>query len=151
MDPHPPFCPHFYCLNRGKASRSNLRVHSRKERHFRCTTCAKTFAATKHTPYYRLHKSLDLVTIVLTLLCHGCPRPAIVAAYGLDERTVAGWPQRAGRHRQRFHALHVQPGRVDVQTAAGRSFLPATRQGRHGRLDPRTRLKGGEVPIRWDR
>ena len=29
-------------------------------------------------------KTADLVTIVLTLLCHGCPLQAIVAAYGLD-------------------------------------------------------------------
>jgi hypothetical protein len=58
---------------------------------------------------------LDLVTLVLTLLCHGCPRQAIVAAYGLDERTVADWQQRAGRHSRRFHERHVQQGRVDVQ------------------------------------
>jgi transposase-like protein len=115
MDPLTQFCPNFYCLNRGKAGQGNIRIHSRKERRFRCTTCDKTFAATKNTPYYRLHKSLDLVTIVLALLCHGCPRQAIVAAYGLDERTVADWQQRAGRHSQRFHELHVQQGRVDVQ------------------------------------
>jgi len=28
------------------------------------------------------------LTLVLTLLLHGCPIPAIVAAFGLDERTV---------------------------------------------------------------
>jgi transposase-like protein len=115
MDPSAQFCPNFYCLNRGKAGLGNIRIHSRKERRFRCATCGKTFAATKNTPYYRLHKSLDLVTLVLTLLCHGCPRQAIVAAYGLDERTVADWQQRGGRHSQRFHELHVQQGRVDVQ------------------------------------
>jgi hypothetical protein len=93
----------------------NIRVHSRQERRFRCTTCGKTFAATKNTPFYRLHKSLDLVTLVLTLLTYGCPRQAIVAAYGLDERTVADWQQRAGRHSQRFHQLHVQQGRADLQ------------------------------------
>ena len=59
--------------------------------------------------------SLDLVTIVLTLLTHGCPRQAIVAAYGFDERTLADWQQRAGQHSQRFHEVHVQQGRVDVQ------------------------------------
>ena len=115
MDPSAQFCPNFYCLHRGKAGLGNIRAHSHKERRFRCTTCGKTFAASKNTPYYRLHKSLDLVTLVLTLLCHGCPRQAIVAAYGLDERTVADWQQRAGRHGQRFHELHVQQGRVDVQ------------------------------------
>src|SRR5262249_50660979 len=69
----------------------------------------------RNTPSYRLHKSADLVTLVLTLLCHGCPRQAVVAAYGLDERTVADWQQRAGQHSQRFHQVHVQQGRVAVQ------------------------------------
>jgi len=115
LDPSLQFCPNFYCLHRGKTGLGNVRVHSRAERRFRCTTCAKTFAATRNTPYFRLHKSLDLVTLVLTLLAHGCPRQAVVAAYGLDERTVADWQQRAGRHSQRFHELHVQQGRVDIQ------------------------------------
>jgi transposase-like protein len=115
MDPHMQFCPNFYCSHRGKTGQRNIRVHSRKDRRFRCTTCGKTFAATRDTPYYRLHKSLDQVTLVLTLLCYGCPRQAIVAAYGLDERTIADWQHRAGRHSQRFHALHVQQGRVDIQ------------------------------------
>ena len=115
MDPSAQFCPNFYCLNRGKTGLGNIRVHSRKERRFRCITCDKTFAATKNTPSYRLHKPLDLVTLVLTLLCHGCPRQAIVAAYGLDERTVADWQHRAGQHSQRFHESHVQQGGVDIQ------------------------------------
>ncbi len=115
MDPPLQFCPNFYCLHRGKAGLGNIRVHSRKERRSRCTTCDKTFAASKNTPYSRLHKSLDLVTLVLTLLTHGCPRQAVVAAHGLDERTVADWQQRAGRHSQRFHALPVPQGRVDLQ------------------------------------
>ena len=72
MDPSTQFCPNFYCFHRGKAGLGNIRVHSRKERRFRCTTCTKTFAATKNTPYYRLHKPLDLVSLVLTLLCYGC-------------------------------------------------------------------------------
>src|SRR4051794_41278569 len=82
---------------------------------FRCLTCRKTFAATKDTPSSRLHKPLELVTLVLTLLTHGCPLQAIVAAFGLDERTVADWQQRAGTHAQRFHQVHVQQGKVDAQ------------------------------------
>jgi transposase-like protein/uncharacterized membrane protein (UPF0136 family) len=115
MDPSTQFCPNFYCLKRGAAGQGNVRVHSRKEQRYRCTSCGKTFAATRNTPFYRLHKPTDLVHVVLTLLCYGCPRQAVVAAYGLDERTVADWQQRAGQHSQRFHELKVQQGRVDVQ------------------------------------
>ena len=115
MDPHLQFCPNFYCLHRGEFGRGNIRVHSRQERRFRCTTCGKTFAATKNTPYYRLHKPLPLVTLVLTLLTHGCPLQAIVAAFDLDERTVADWHHKAGQHAQRFHQLHVEPRRVRAE------------------------------------
>jgi hypothetical protein len=39
-----------------------------------------------------------MVTLVLTLLCHGCPIHAVVAAIGLDERTVAAWLARKRLH-----------------------------------------------------
>jgi len=115
MDPSTQFCPNFYCLKRGLTDHGNIRVHSRKEHRFRCTCCHKTFAATRNTPFYRLHRPHDLAAIALTLLTYGCPRQAIVAAYGLDERTVADWQQRAGQHCRRFHELHVQQSRVDVR------------------------------------
>jgi hypothetical protein len=53
--------------------------------------------------------------IVLTLLTHGCPVQAIVAAFGLDERTVAAWFQRAGHHAQQLHQHLVQQGQIDLQ------------------------------------
>jgi hypothetical protein len=53
--------------------------------------------------------------LVLTLLCHGCPTQAIVAAFGLDERTVARWFLDAGRHCQRVHEHLVEQGQVDLQ------------------------------------
>jgi transposase-like protein len=115
MDSSTQFCPNFYCGRGGITGQGTIRVHSRKEQRYRCTSCGTTCAATRNTPSDRLHKSADLVTLVLTLLCHGCPRQAIVAAYGLDERTVADWQQRAGQHSRRFHARHVQQGRVVVE------------------------------------
>ena len=51
---------------------------------------------------------------MLTLLCHGCPLQAIVAAFGLDERTIAAWRDRAGHHAQHFHEHHVLSGQVEL-------------------------------------
>jgi hypothetical protein len=93
----------------------NIRVHSQVEQRYRWTICRQTFAATKGTSCYRLRTAADLVTIVLTLLCHGGPSQAIVAACGLDERTVAAGLVRAGRHGQQVHQHRVQQGQVDVQ------------------------------------
>jgi len=56
-----------------------------------------------------------VVTTVLTLLSHGCPPQAIVAAFGLDERTVASWQQRAGAQCQRVQTHLVQARQVDLQ------------------------------------
>src|SRR4051794_6251522 len=114
MDPQAQSCHNPDCPARGRSGLDNIRVHSRTERRYRCATCGRTFAATRDTPYYRLKKSVDLVTIVVTLLCHGCPVQAVVAAFGLDERTVAGWRDRAGRHGQRLHEQVVLRGRVHL-------------------------------------
>ncbi|HET7038737.1 MAG TPA: hypothetical protein VFH97_02555 [Gemmatimonadales bacterium] len=73
------------------------------------------FAATRDTPFYRLHKSAELAVLVLALLSHGCPVQAIVAAFGLDERTVGRWLAQAGQHCQRVHEHLVEQGQVDLQ------------------------------------
>ena len=46
---------------------------------------------------------------VVTRLASGCPPAASVAAFGLDARTVAAWPQRAGRHSERIQQALVEP------------------------------------------
>lgn len=53
--------------------------------------------------------------MVLTLLSHGCPLQAIVAAFGLDERTVAAWLARAGGHSQAVHQHLISQGTLDLQ------------------------------------
>jgi transposase-like protein len=114
MDPHTQFCPNLDCSARGQVGQGNICVHSRTERRYRCRTCGRTFAATTGTPFFRLKHPTDLVTLVLTLLCHGCPLQAIVAAFGVDERTVAAWQVRAGDHCQRVHEHLVEQGQVDL-------------------------------------
>jgi transposase-like protein len=115
MNPQSQFCHNPQCPARGQRGRGNRHVHRRAEQRYRCTTCGQTFAATKDTPFYRLRTAADVVTLVLTGLCHGCPTQAIVAAFGVDERTVAAWLTRAGQHCQRVHQHVVQQGRVDLQ------------------------------------
>src|SRR5437764_8817390 len=111
MDPQSQFCHNLDCTARGQLGLGNISVHSRKERRYRCSVCGRTFAATRDTPFYRLKKPVDLVTLVITLLCHGCPVQAIVAAFGLDERTVADWRDRAGRHARSSTSIGSFKGR----------------------------------------
>ena len=47
MDPQGQFCPNPDCPSSGLLGQGNIKVHSHKERRFRCAACKKTFAATK--------------------------------------------------------------------------------------------------------
>jgi transposase-like protein len=114
MDPRSQFCPNPACPARGQLERGNVAVHSRKARRYVCRACGRTFAETRGTPFYRLHKAAELMTTVLTLLSHGCPVRAVVAAFGLDERTVAAWQARGGSHCRAVHEHLVLAGRVDL-------------------------------------
>jgi transposase-like protein/IS1 family transposase len=100
MDPTTVCCPNWACPARGQSGQGNIGIHSRKDKRFICTQCDKTFTATKGTVFYRLRTSAETVTLVVTLLAHGCPPQAIVAAFGFDERTVARWMARGGRQGQ---------------------------------------------------
>ncbi len=133
MDPQRTFCPHPDCPARGQAGRGNVTVHSHRERRYRCTTCGKTFAATTGTPFYRLHADPQRFVTVVTLLAYGCPPQAVVAAFGLDERTVAAWQAKAGLHAQGVHRhflaaappdlRHVQADEIRAKTASGCCWL----------------------------
>ena len=128
MDPRGVFCANPDCPDRGAPDKGNIKAHSRKERRFRCTTCKKTFAATTGTPFYRLHEDRSLLVCVVTLLAHGCPLPAVVAAFGLDERTVAAWQAKAGSHCQAVHQHHLKAEKVDLRHVQA-DELYAKRQG----------------------
>jgi transposase-like protein len=114
MNPQGVFCANPACADRGVSDMGNITIHSHQERRFRCCTCGKTFAASTGTPFYRLHKDSTLFVTVLTLLVHGCPLPAIVAAFGLDERTVADWQHKAGSHSQAVHHHHLHTKPLDI-------------------------------------
>ncbi len=61
-----------------------------------------------------LRKPKTLIAIVVTLLAYGCPIQAIVQAFGLDERMVARWRDRAGKQCQQVHQALVQQGQLDL-------------------------------------
>ena len=113
MDPDIVFCPNLECPARGQAGQGNIRLHSRKAQRFLCTACHKTFTAAKGTALYRLRTPAETVSLVVTLLAHGCPLQAIVVAFGFDERTVASWGARAGVHGQAVQEHLVEQPRQD--------------------------------------
>jgi IS1 family transposase len=61
-----------------------------------------------------LRKPVELMVIVVRLLSYGCPVQAIVHAFGLDERTVAAWRDRAGAQSQKVHQAIIEQGQLDL-------------------------------------
>src|ERR1041385_5936405 len=70
MNPQSQFCHNPDCPARGQVGKGNIIIHSQKKQRYQCTICKDTFTATKGTPFYRLHTSMDVVTLVLTLGAH---------------------------------------------------------------------------------
>jgi transposase-like protein len=136
MNPEAQFCPNSACHASGKPDLNNIVVHSRKKRRYKCKCCGKTFTESKGTAVYGLKKPTELFVLVVTLLVHGCPVQAIVAAFGLDPRTVAKWQQRAGNQSRRVHEHvigqsqlnlgQVQADEIKVKTQRGPLWLALT-------------------------
>lgn len=114
LNPAQAVCPNLACTASGR-----IGVHSHQERRFICHACKQTFAATTGSPLFGLKTPQWVVLLVLTLLAYGCPVPAIVAAFGLDERTVAAWLKKAGRHAKAVQAQVVCSGQVDLGQVQG--------------------------------
>src|SRR5262245_27336806 len=102
------------CPNSECGASTRIGVHSYKERRYKCHTCGKTFAETVGTPLSGLTHPAWLVVVALALLPHGCPIPAIVFAFALDEPTVTVWHGKAGRHGQHLQEEVVCQGQIDL-------------------------------------
>jgi transposase-like protein len=109
MRPELAVCPNSACDANGR-----IGVHSLKERRSKCHACGKTFADTAGTMLFGLKHPIWLVLLVLILLAYGCPIPAIVATFELDERTVADWQRQAGCHAKSVQEQLVCQGQVDL-------------------------------------
>jgi transposase-like protein len=108
------FCPNAACSARGKLGAGNSSIHGRKRPRYKCHTCGQTFSARRGTALEGLRTAEEVVMKVMILLAYGCPTQAIVHAFGLDERTIADWQKRAGKHCQQVHEAVVQNGKVQT-------------------------------------
>jgi transposase-like protein len=155
MNPQEQFCHNQTCWAYGRKGEEHIVIHSHKEKRYRCKRCLRTFSQTKGTPLYRLHKPQELLFVVLTLLAYGSPTQAIVAAFGLDERTVSRWQKEAGSQCRRVHEHLVEAGNVElsqvqadelrVRVVGGVMWLASA-------LEVRSRLwLGGVVRVHRDR
>ena len=110
MNPHEQVCHNPRCWVYGAPGEGHIVIHSRRSGGTNASGAARPSARRRGRRFYRLHKPHELVVRVVTLLAYGCPVQAIVAAFGLDERTVADWQRRAGRSAERVHEHLVAGG-----------------------------------------
>jgi len=115
MNAQEQFCWNSACPARGQRGQGNIVIHSRKRRRYQCCQCGKTFTERTGTLFAGLRSDPVLVVIVITLLAYGCPVQAIVQAYGLDERTVAAWRDRAGRQCEQVHQAIVAQAQLALE------------------------------------
>ncbi len=115
MDARSQFCPNLECVSRGQIGQGNIVSHGSKRPRYKCKTCGKTFSANAGTALAGFRKPTELIIIVITLLAYGCPKQAIVHAFGLDEITVADWQYRAGKHCEAVHKDKIEREELDLQ------------------------------------
>jgi len=126
----PPLRPEWVvCPSPTCGATDRIGVHSHTKRRYKCHACDTTFAETVGTPFYGLKHPTWLVVLVLTLLAYGCPIPAIVAAFTLDERTISSWHQKAGRHAKGIQQQLVCQGQVDLGQLQGDELYIKTQRG----------------------
>lgn len=116
-------CPH--CQPTGR-----IGVHNQAERRYICHACKRTFTETKGTPLQDLKYPVWVVALVLTLLAHGCPIAAIVAAFLLDERTVLAWQSKAGTHAEQVQAAVVCNGGLELGQVQADELCVNTQHGK---------------------
>jgi len=116
------------CPARGQIGEGNIGIHSQKRQRYRCSVCTKTFSARAGTIFFRRRTDEETIARIVTLLGHGCPVPAIEAAYGFQAQTVRDWLEAAGAHTEAVHhaevvqprdLVQVQADEVHVKTQAG--------------------------------
>ncbi len=124
MTPQTQLCP--YCGAKGKDGK--IGMHSQQPKRYRCKDCRRTFSERYGSALYHLKKP-DMFGVAVSLLAYGCPPQAIVATYGVSEKTVREWAKRAGDHceavheqtvmRQRWDLQHIQADELKVRTQLG--------------------------------
>lgn len=151
MDPQQVFCPNLDCPARGQVGQGNIGIHSWQEQRYRCHLCAQPFSARTGTPFYRRRTPETTIERVVTLVAHGCPIPAIAAAFGFQRRTVQAWVDAAGQQCAQIHRhyveqprdlQHVQADELRVKTQRGvvwmaLAVMVSTRLWLGGALSPR--------------
>lgn len=119
MDLQTVSCRNWSCLDKHKVGAGNLRIHCRKDERYYCKTCGERFNYRCETIFYGLKYDEQTVLWAVELVSYGCPPQAVVKTFGVDERTLSAWLQRAGKHLAAFHREQVQVDEIKLKKQNG--------------------------------
>jgi len=129
VNPQDVFCTNIDCPARGQRGAGNIGIHSQQDKRYVCSVCHRTFSVTKGSLFYRLRSDPQVILLVISLLVYGCPVQAIVKAFGMDERTVRSWWQRAGHQCAAVHEHLVGQSQLDLQQVQADEIKVKTQRG----------------------
>ena len=147
MNPHQRWCHNRRCRAYGRPGEGHIVIHSQEKSAATNVKGAVAPSESTDTAFYRIHKPKWLVLAVVTLLAYGCPVQAIVAAFGIDERTYplakGVWlsvpaDPRAPLEAGRVELLQVQADEIRVKAVGGVFWLASA-------IEVRSRLWLGSV------
>jgi transposase-like protein len=98
MDASNQFCPNVECQSREQFRQSNIVSNGNKRIRYKCKKYEKTFSARVGTALEGICRPEDDFAKVVKWLAYSASTQAIVHTFGLDERAVANWGDRAGIH-----------------------------------------------------
>lgn len=110
---------------------------------WRCQGCQCHVSARRHTALFRLKTGQECIETALRLLCVGVSRAQVAQGVGVDERTVALWLERAGKHGERLHehfCQQQQPKVVQLDELMARVRTVIKRWWVWLAIDPETKI-----------
>ena len=107
------WCPNTNCAEYGqcqdKQQRNIVKYGKTKAgcQRYKCTTCGKTFTATKGTLFYRRRTAHAEIIDTLAMIAEGSRISSLARAKGHKEDTIIAWVREAGAHAAAIEAVLV--------------------------------------------
>jgi transposase-like protein len=112
------FCPNQECLDYEEvqsASQHNIIKAGKTQagvQRYECTTCHRTFTATKGTLFYGKRTSAETILETLAFLAEGNRISSLSRVKGIKEDTILSWLREAAQHTDSLNEILLKDFRV---------------------------------------
>ena len=94
------FCWNDGCVQYAQVNAGNIRRYGKTAKgvqRFQCKTCGRVFAATRGTPFYRIHDPEKMLK-ALAMLCERSSQRGVQRVLGAKPDTLQEWTEKAAGH-----------------------------------------------------